>query len=153
VEHLSPVELNATLRIAKTWLKPGGKLIIHTFPNRLFYEVGYKWTWTTLKILDTLRKFYKPTATPFAQSRTWQYPRHDYELKMHINEQDFYKLRRSLQQAGFSFQLWLEDEPLPTNFHYTWKLRLYVALVRWEPLSKHTPLNRLFASHLWAVGH
>lgn len=153
VEHLSPIELDTTLQIARGWLKPGGKLIIHTFPNRLFYQVGYKWTWTTLYLLDRLRKLYKKEAASLRQSQTWQYPRHEYELKMHINEQDFYKLRRALKEAGFHFRLWLEDEPLPDEFQYTWKLRLYVALVRLEPLSKYPPLNRLFASHIWAIAN
>lgn len=151
VEHLSPVELDNALSYARKWLKPNGRLIIHTFPNRLFYEVGYKWTWATLRLYDLARKLYKRDVTPLTQSKTWQYPRHEYELKMHINEQDFYKLRRSLQRAGFNFKLWLEDEPLPADFQYNWKLRLFVGLTRLEPLSKIAPLNRLFASHIWTV--
>ena len=151
VEHLSPAELDETLRLARSWLKPNGKLIIHTFPNRLFYNQGYRWTWLTLRLFDALRKLYKPGAVPLSQSHTWNYPRHEYELKMHINEQDFYSLRRTLRQTGFNFRLWLEDEPPTTPLRYHWKLRLYVALVRLEPLSKYPPLNRWFASHLWAV--
>jgi cyclopropane fatty-acyl-phospholipid synthase-like methyltransferase len=34
VEHLTPTELDRTLAQARRILAPGGRLYIHTFPNR-----------------------------------------------------------------------------------------------------------------------
>ncbi len=42
VEHLTPVELPGTLAEARRLLRPGGRLLVHTFPNRTIYEIVYK---------------------------------------------------------------------------------------------------------------
>ncbi len=86
VEHLSPDELHRTLREAHRLLKPGGRLLIHTFPTRTIYEVTYKWQ----------------RALSRAKRRDWpREPRNEYELGMHVNEQSLWSLRRAMRGAGF----------------------------------------------------
>jgi len=43
VEHLYPQELEKTLAEVKRVLRPQGRLIIHTGPNKEYLEVGYKY--------------------------------------------------------------------------------------------------------------
>lgn len=86
VEHLSPDELARTLREAHRLLKPGGRILIHTFPTRTIYDVTYRW----LRAVSPRRR------------RTWPVqPRNQYELQMHVNEQSLWSLRRSMRAAGF----------------------------------------------------
>src|SRR3954447_15705391 len=77
-EHLAPAELDRTLTEAHRLLKPGGRLFLHTFPTRTFYEVTYR----------ALR----------AGRRSWpRDPRNHWEHAMHVNEQTLRSLRRALR--------------------------------------------------------
>lgn len=87
VEHLSPVELARTLGEAQRLLKPGGRLLIHTFPTRTVYEVTYKW---------------QRALSPAKRKRWPAEPRNAYELGMHVNEQSLWSLRRAMRDSGFT---------------------------------------------------
>ena len=83
VEHLSPDELARSLREARRLLKPGGRILVHTFPTRTIYAVTYR----LQRVLH----------------RRWpREPRNAYELGMHINEQSLWSLRKSMRAAGFT---------------------------------------------------
>ena len=86
VEHLSPEELDETLREARRVLKRGGRVFVHTMPNASIYRTTYR----VQRALMPSRK------------RTWpRDPRNEYERRMHVNEQTLPALRRSLRRAGF----------------------------------------------------
>ena len=86
VEHLAPDELDRTLREAARILRPGGRILIHTFPNRSIYDVTYR----------VLRGAWPPWR------RSWPAdPRNDYERTMHVNEQTVSSLGRAMRNAGF----------------------------------------------------
>lgn len=87
VEHLSPSELAITLAEALRLLRPGGRLLAHTMPNRLVYDVTYR----------LQRALWPPR-----WSRWPRDPRGDFERTMHVNEQTRRSLRRSLVRAGFA---------------------------------------------------
>lgn len=84
VEHLAPDELELALAEARRLLAPGGRILIHTLPNRLIYDVTYR----LLRSLPGNRRWPRD-------------PRNEYERRMHVNEQTRPSLRRSLRRAGF----------------------------------------------------
>lgn len=86
VEHLSPEELDATLGEIRRVLRPGGRLFIHTMPNRSIYAITYR-----------AQRAVRPS-----RRRRWpRDPRNEYEHRMHVNEQTVTGLRRTLRAAGF----------------------------------------------------
>lgn len=90
IEHLSPEDVAATLAEARRILSPGGYVVIHTLPNRWSLAVGYR----VLRLLarDVPRD-----------------PRSGYERLVHVNEQDPWRLKRSLTAAGLASRVWVEE--------------------------------------------
>jgi len=124
-EHLAPTELDGTLAEAHRLLKPGGRLLVHTFPTRTFYEVTYR----ALRL----------------GRRSWpRDPRNHWEHAMHVNEQTLRGLRRSLRLFD-EVRVWpgpmthLEVVPSP------WARRLVATGAR-VPL-----IRRLCAADLFAL--
>lgn len=85
VEHLTPDELHATFVEAQRVLRPGGRVFVHTLPNRLVYSVTYRW-----------QRALRPD-----RWLTWPAdPRVELERVMHVNEQTPASLHRALRRAG-----------------------------------------------------
>jgi ubiquinone/menaquinone biosynthesis C-methylase UbiE len=132
VEHLAPDELGVTLAEALRVLRPGGRILIHTFPTRTIYEVTYR-----------LQRALHPN-----RRRTWPaQPRVEYELLMHVNEQTVTSLRRSLRKAGFSrcharLGDWVYTDFVPEER----ARRLY------HRLSRIPLVARLGVSNIWGEG-
>lgn len=91
IEHLSPGELEVLYARVARWLKPDGRFIVHTFPNRWFYDYAHRWRRDEAKRIGA----HLPAN-----------PRSRYELLMHINEQSPRVLRRSLQRHFPHVCLW-----------------------------------------------
>jgi len=84
VEHLAPAELDAALAEAHRLLRPGGRVLVHTMPNRAVYEVTYRVLRSTL-----------------GRGKAWPAdPRNEWEHAMHVNEQTVGSLRRAMRGAG-----------------------------------------------------
>ncbi len=88
-EHLHDWQLKRALGEIRRLLSPDGYLILHTLPNRWALDYGY----------PLLRLFYPKLPKS---------PRSDYELEVHVNEQDLIGLKRRLDEAGFASEVWLE---------------------------------------------
>lgn len=118
VEHLAPDELAAALGEARRLLRPGGRVFVHTMPNREIYDVTYRW----------LRRLWPG-------GRHWPAdPRNAYEHLMHVNEQSRSSLRRALEGAGFDAVEVRLGEWLYTDFVPSPQARrLYPLLARWAP--------------------
>ncbi len=101
VEHLFPWELHqAYLEIARV-LKPGGRLIIHTAPNRWYDAYAYPWVRRARILMGQGDAYPKdPRAiTPVNQD-------------VHVNEQDLLRMRRGLRDAGYTgIKVWLDSPP------------------------------------------
>jgi cyclopropane fatty-acyl-phospholipid synthase-like methyltransferase len=128
VEHLSDAELQGALGEARRMLRPGGRVVAHTMPNRLTYDVTYR----------VLRPLI---------GRSWpKDPRNDYERAMHVNEQTLHSLRSAFRSAGFETRaelgLWLRDDFLPSARAQ----RIYRLLARIRPLAQ------LAVADIWAFG-
>lgn len=143
VEHLHDWQLIRALREAYRVLSPQGYLVLHTLPNRWALQYGYP----LLRLLS--RRF--PSA-----------PRSDVERSVHINEQDILSLKRGLDEAGFAFEIWLENLTLDQA---TWQDEKRFTDVRREaypilrnPLVRaiasllmHTPLKLIIANDIYAI--
>jgi len=124
VEHLHQPQLDRLYRDLRSRLAPGGRLIIHTWPNRWHTEYGYP----VARLLLKLAGIDKPKD-----------PRKPHDEVMHVNEQSLLSLRRDLRRAEFRLKVWIEHVMPPDAGFF------YRATHSW-PIVK-----AFFADHLFAV--
>ena len=101
VEHLYPWELRASMLDTRRVLKPDGRVIIHTAPNRWYDAYAYPWVRRVRTLLGQGNAYPRdPRAiTPVNQD-------------VHVNEQDILSMRRALQEVGFrNIKVWLDSPP------------------------------------------
>lgn len=94
IEHLTPLQLQATLEEVHRLLHPGGRLVIHTMPNLDYYRWGYP--------LYRLFNRLAGRRIPADPRQRW------YRGETHVNIQSPRLLRQALQQIPFSsIRVWL----------------------------------------------
>ncbi|MCA9960499.1 MAG: class I SAM-dependent methyltransferase [Chloroflexota bacterium] len=101
VEHLFPWELHRAMLDIRRVLKPNGRFIIHTAPNRWYDTYAYPWVRRFRTLTGDGNKYPKdPRAiTPVNQD-------------VHVNEQDLLSMRHALKAAGFAqVKVWLDSPP------------------------------------------
>jgi ubiquinone/menaquinone biosynthesis C-methylase UbiE len=89
VEHLPPDQVARTLAEVRRILRPSGRVVVHTLPNRHALAV------------------YRVIA-PLVRGLPAD-PRSSYERIVHVNEQSPQDLRRALERAGFHSRVWVEE--------------------------------------------
>lgn len=106
VEHLYPWELHAALLEVRRILKPDGRFIVHTAPNRWYDLYAYPLVrWVRTLLGEGSQYPQNPRAiTPVNQD-------------VHVNEQDILSMRRTLQAAGFRGRIWLDSPPQNRQEH------------------------------------
>ncbi len=144
IEHLTEGEVSTILREFERVIRPQGRLILHTAPNRTYYDYAYpRFTYPFSRLLDSIlekargRSFYTLPMDPRTPS----------ENIMHINEQSVGSIKKSLKGAGFECRAWASDRLLDgvaRNPRYVVS-RMLIKPSFW-------PLSYLFATDLWAVG-
>jgi ubiquinone/menaquinone biosynthesis C-methylase UbiE len=131
IEHLYPWELTEALREARRVLVPGGQLLIHTAPNRWYYQFGYP----LYRVFERLRGKHLPSNP---RSR---FPFH----YLHVNEQDVLRLQRSLRQTGFECKVWLDNiQPILLFKHSILNLIL-------SKLLRIYPFRWIFCNDIFAI--
>ncbi|MDQ6804752.1 MAG: methyltransferase domain-containing protein [Actinomycetota bacterium] len=130
IEHLTPGEQADVLAQARRVLRPGGRIHVHTAPNRLIYA-----TYQAQRVL-----------IPWRILRWPRQPRHSYELTMHVGEHTARSLRRTLAGAGFAQVAVIHGEWVYEGFVPDERARkLY-----WR-LAAHRLTKPLGVADLWGV--
>ena len=146
VEHLYPSELHRCFKECKRVLKPKGKLVIHTAPNRWYNDFGYPlWEQPVNKILNRL----------FRQKLLTRPIRTEIDRKVHINEQTIVSLKQYMKKTGFNSKIWLGSEyVMPVKKHSPIIQLLEIfrqVLCHAYPLSLLPPLSFIFCNDIWAI--
>jgi len=127
VEHLPPAELAACLSNVRRWLRPGGRLLVHTFPT----------LW--------LHRAYNASLRLAGRGRVA-----DENDRIHCNVQTQRRLSRVMTDAGLTCErMWLRNDLLKTSSVYQsmrpgWPKRM----ARWlgQDLPSSTIVRGLFAA-------
>ena len=142
IEHLNPTQLKAVLKELRRVLKPQGRLIIHTGPNKEWLEIGYKYFSRYANFLAS-----KFLWEPFLKTKLLytKDPRTKSEHSLHINEQTTKSLRGTLREAGFKeVNVWLDSKFRKVKkgswFQFTFLQPIWLPLV-----------GRYFAMDIWGI--
>ncbi|MCH7812372.1 MAG: methyltransferase domain-containing protein [Chloroflexi bacterium] len=161
VEHLQQPDLERTFAELQRTLRPGGRLIIHTSPNRTFEEITYPRYVRNVHraILAVARRFglrgrvFNEIVLPTDPEP----PRDEFERRLHVNPQSAASLRSALERAGFRIHridYWQPPHAPFFEARYRWDNLVLRAIdvVRFlRPFSLVRPLNRWFSNHIWIV--
>ena len=137
IEHLTEEALLQTLCLLQEVLKPGGKIILHTSPNRIFLDYG-------LKIYAFLGLFFgrwigwsPKTRLPAGLGKEY-----------HVREHTVWSLKKLCLKAGFeNTEFWLEKNP-----HYVHYFFGKDRLIRYlNHLYRLIPIQHLFFSEIYGM--
>jgi 2-polyprenyl-3-methyl-5-hydroxy-6-metoxy-1,4-benzoquinol methylase len=106
IEHLNPAEVATLYDRVNRWLKPDGLFILHSFPNRWYYNYHYARKRRQAQDLGA----YLPAD-----------PRTDYEKLMHINEQSPRMLNQQLHNCFAHHQFWFAPPGLAQLSGSLWR--------------------------------
>ncbi len=124
VEHLYPWELHQALLEAKRVLKPDGRLIVHTAPNRWYDQYAYPVVRVVRNIMGQGENYPKnPRQFGVAVNE-----------HVHVNEQGLFSMRRTLAKAGFASRVWLDTPPQNRSENFALAAMRYV-MFNWMPFS------------------
>ncbi len=142
IEHLDPDQAVAAIAELRRVLAPGGMLLVHTAPNRLFLDV----TWPLARLL--LRAIGRGESARgldhwIAESKAY-----------HVNEQTLHSLRRAMRAGGFAEPVvWLDPNVLRGGDHHlTGDLRASRLMAAAERIARLRPLRLFLGNDLYAVG-
>jgi len=141
-EHIYPEQIDQILKEFQRILKDDGRIIIHTSPNKRFFNVGFpKYTYYFNYIFNKI--FYRPFFKKNI-ARSNINPRSEYEKMMHINEQTVRDVRLNLANAGLGGRVFIDD-----SFVMFSSLFLFIYYLIAQPF--YLPFLRgIFGEHIWA---
>lgn len=143
VEHLYKDELEQVYSEVFRVLKPGGKLVIHTEPNKIYNDYVYPWycfpvSQLLIKINFILTKKKYPGLPNPSLLRT------DSHRVMHVNEATYLALYYQLRNAGLLPKIQTKVTILKPIL--SWKDKVFNFLVALDPFSRFVPFSLLFAN-------
>lgn len=143
IEHLDPEQEVRALAEFRRVLAPGGMLLVHTSPNRLFRQV----TWPLARPVLRLAGF----RTNADALDFWL----EEALRFHVNEQTIFSLRRAMRTAGFDdAQVWLDPNVIRDGAHHlTTGLDISPFARLAGRLAALRPFRLFLSNDLYAVGH
>lgn len=149
VEHLYEEELHNVFDEIKRVLKKEGILVLHTAPNKLFFDIGYRlYSYPIGSILvalwNTITQSQYPNIPKPDNLRTSSH------AVMHINEPTYFSLKRLLWQHGFIGSL-LSTNVVSKKPLLGIKDRLFNTIVYLHPLSMYFPFNIFLGSDFIGV--
>jgi len=103
VEHLHPWELDAALAEVRRVMRPDGRFIIHTAPNIWYDRYAYP-------VVRRVRSWMGQGAASPPNPRNFLVSVNEH---VHVNEQSWWSMQRTLHAAGFRGKVWLESPPQP----------------------------------------
>jgi len=136
IEHLTPAEQDAAVREAHRVLRPGGMLLLHTFPNRRIYE-----------LYGAMRRFWPG-------GRAWPTdPRKPYEHEMHVGELTGEEIGSLFARAGYveievSHLAWTYTEFVPTRA----ARRVFRLLARFPPTQSLARASIVGVARVGSIG-
>lgn len=146
IEHLTPETVTSALKEIKRLLKPNGRLLLHTSPNK--YYIPYTGRLISLihRILKLSGKTDNSTETIPWNIRTVLPP--GLQKNVHVNEQSKSSLKRSLKKCGLKhIKIWFELNP-----HYMDKLfKNNKGFAIMNTLRKILPIKHLFYADLFCT--
>ena len=89
IEHIAIEEGKTFFKKCYSLLNPGGRLLVYTFPNTIRRRFGYK----LIRALSIIKGKPMPKKEPDTIS--------DHYKQYHLNEQNYFSLRKSAINAGF----------------------------------------------------
>lgn len=130
IEHVSRKEGHQILEAICSALKPGGRLLVYTYPNTLQRRFGYPLY--RMMVAAAHRKWLPRLQEDMTNEHYRSY---------HLNEQSYLSLSAALREAGFRTEIWYDMEPLWSSAELSWRQRLL-----WR-----TPLVHLFGTDIVAL--
>ena len=131
MEHLTHAEFVSALGEIRRVLSPRGQLIIHTAPSLWYYRYGYP----LYRLVQGLRR----KRLPVNPRDRWGYS------DVHINEQTYLMLRRTLSAHGFHAKVWLTATQ---NYEHEPNAIIRLAM---HFVSRVFPLQLVFADEIVAI--
>lgn len=128
IEHLNQDQISRILPQIHECLKIGGRLIVHTWPNRWHRERIYPISYLIGKISGKDRP---------------KDPRKKHEKLMHVSEQSPLELKHNLNIAGFKTSIFL-------RYNSTQAKSLGEAF--YDFLHCGSPFKYFFCDHIWGIG-
>lgn len=134
-EHLNYQELSSAYREVFRVLDKGGKIFIHTSPNRIFLSLGLRLYWLLGLIYGIRLPFNMRSALPAGLQKAF-----------HVNEQTVFSLRKDLKKAGFS-NFSFEFRKNPHYVYYFLKEDRFIP--RLNLLYRFLPFKHLFFADIF----
>lgn len=143
IEHIPKYESKKALQEIFRVLKPNGKLILRTAPNKLYCNLTFPYfvRWVHFLLYPAIFVIFGRKITISRNPRT------SIDLKMHINEQTEGTLKELFSSVQFrKIRIWHDMEVYPKP-----EIIVYKIIANLWPISEINPIKKYFSNALWCA--